>query len=222
MTSSSSSTTTTPADSDTFPGISVEIKVVVKDYTDIAAALAVDPKAIREKLLETEDAEVLATIAEHIVTVGPRPDKTLAKLARRSNIAPATVTKIREKVGAISAFIARVGIRATQFQAAFPDLILRVRESIMKGGGVLQRFVPETTLPILFQFPGSGPVLPDDYRDEEHYGAFNIALTKALSQGQNEVNWTIVHKSLEWKIDVKVSSTKPKGGKSKKEQKDRT
>jgi len=72
----------------------------------------------------------------------------------------------------------------------------------MKNNAPLQRFVPDDVLPLIFQFPGSGPVLPLDLKNSEHYGNFNIALTKALSQNTQEVNWSIVNKTLEWSIDV--------------------
>jgi len=179
-----------------------EIKTEVKEYNEISSALIVDPKAIRETLLGKEPADVLTRIAEHIVFIGPRPDRVTAKLNTRVAIKTETLNKINQRIQDLSSFIKKHSIRATQFQAAFPDLILKIRDNVNKNKGVLQRFVPDSILPLLYQFPGSGPVVPDEFRGEDHYGAFNIALTKALSQNQQDVNWTIVNKSLEWSIVV--------------------
>jgi len=177
-----------------------DVKFDVKDYNDIYSSLIVDPKAIRETLIKKEDLQTLTKIAEYIVEVGPRPDKIIAKLNTRLSVKPEISQKIMTRVNEINAFIKKHNIRATQFQAAFPDLILKVREYILEQNGNLQRFVADSILPIEFQFPGSGPVVPSDFRNNEHYGKFNEALTRALSQGTQEVNWTIVAKSLEWAI----------------------
>jgi len=185
-----------------FNEIDVEFKFDVKDYNDIYSALIVDPKAIREVILTKESKEILAKIAEYIVEIGPRPDRITAKLSTRVSVKQDILTKINIRVNEINTFTKKHNIRATQFQAAFPDLIVKARLVIKNNGGNLQRFVPDNILPILYQFPGSGPIVPEDLRDENHYGLFNIALTKALSQGTQDVNWTIVQKSLEWVIRV--------------------
>jgi len=188
--------------SQSFNSISVEIKVNIKDYNDVTSALIVDPKIIREKLIQSESKSILADIAECIVVIGPRPDRIIAKLTTRVNATVDVLNKIRDRVQKIETFIKKHLIRGTQFQAAFPDLIFKARESILKQNGSLQRFVSDEVLPIIFQFPGSGPILPDGYRNQDHYGQFNIELTKALSQGRLNVNWSIIERSLEWKISL--------------------
>jgi len=185
-----------------FQDVKIEIKMDIKDYTDIYSALVVDPKAIRDNLLKKETADTLGRIAAMIVEIGPRPDKIASKILSRSIVKKEIADKINIRVQDINTFIKKHNIRATQFQAAFPDLILRCRVNLMKNNAPLQRFVPDDVLPLIFQFPGSGPVLPLDLKNSEHYGNFNIALTKALSQNTQEVNWSIVNKTLEWSIDV--------------------
>jgi len=186
----------------TYQSVSVEIKINIKDYTDVSSALVVDPKAIREKILSLENKNIISDIGECIVIVGPRPDRVLAKLATRVNVSIETTNKIKDRVQRIENLIKKYSIRGTQFQAAFPDIIFKARESVIKQNGLLQRFCSDDILPIIFQFPGSGPILPDSYRNQEHYGQFNIELTKALSQGKLSVNWSIIEKSLEWKINL--------------------
>jgi len=185
-----------------FSEVKIESKIDVKEYNDIYSALIIDPKAIRENLLSKETPEILSKISENIVEIGPRPDRIVAKLNSRVTIKGELLNKINNKIKEITDFIKKHNIRATQFQAAFPDLILSHRYQIYKQKGNLQRFVSDFTLPLIYQFPGSGPVIPEKYRNQEHYGEFNIALTKALSQGSQSVNWTIVEKSLEWIIPV--------------------
>jgi hypothetical protein len=180
--------------------ISTVYSVNVVEYNEIISALSIDPKSIREKVIESK--EVLLAISEAIVTVGPKPDKTLARLSKRSNIPVITINKVRTKVQTIMAFISKYAIKGTQFQAAFPDYIWKVRRDLLDAGAVLQRFCSEIVLPIEFQFPGSGPILPFNYRTMEHYGAFCEALTKALSQGQQEVNWLIAKKSIQWVVEI--------------------
>jgi len=202
-----------------FVEVKAEVNFDIKDYNDIYSALIVDPKAIRETLIKREDASVLSKIAEYIVEIGPRPDRILLKLNSRLSVKPEIAQKITLRINELNNFIKKHNIRATQFQAAFPDLILKVREFVIGNGGTLQRFVADSILPIEFQFPGSGPVLPQEFKDAEHYGKFNEALTKALSQGQQEVNWTIVSKSLEWSIIEDQSSTSSSSSPPKKEEK---
>jgi len=186
----------------TYEPLSVELKINIKDYIDISSALIVDPKAIREKILATENKNLISEVAECIIFVGPRPDRILIKLSSRSSVPIEVSNKIKDKINKIESFIKKHNIRGTQFQAAFPDVLFKIRESILKQKGILQRFCSDDVLPIVFQFPGSGPILPDEYRNVDHYGNFNVELTKALSQGKLSVNWSIIEKSLEWKINL--------------------
>jgi len=186
----------------TYDAVAVDIKIDSRDYTDVTSALVVDPRIIREKILQNEDKKIIADISECIVIVGPRPDRVLAKLSTRVNVSIDLQNRIREKTNKIDGFCKKHNIRGTQFQAAFPDVIFKVRDKLLKDDVKLQRFVSDEILPIVFQFPGSGPVIPDNYRNTEHYGQFNIELTKALSQGRLSVNWSIIQRSLEWKIIV--------------------
>jgi len=185
-----------------FQDVKTEIKMDIKDYTDIYSALVVDPRAIRDNLLKKETPDALGKIASMIVEIGPRPDKIAIKIMSRTQVKKEVAEKINLRIQEINTFIKKHNIRATQFQAAFPDLILRCRVNLMKNNAPLQRFVPDEILPIIFQFPGSGPVLPNEFRNSDHYGVFNVALTKALSQNTQEVNWSIINKTLEWSIDV--------------------
>jgi hypothetical protein len=188
--------------SNVFDAVSVDVKIDSRDYTDVTAALTVDPKVIREKLLLSEDKKIIADICECIVVVGPRPDRVLAKLSTRAQVSLEVQNKIKERTTKIDVFCKKHNIRGTQFQAAFPDIIFKNRDKLIKDDVKLQRFVADDILPVVFQFPGSGPILPDSYRNTEHYGQFNVELTKALSQGRLSVNWSIIQKSLEWKINV--------------------
>jgi len=185
-----------------YESVSIDVKIDSRDYTDISSALIVDPRAIRERLLSVEDKKIISDIAECVISVGPRPDRVLAKLATRTLVPIDIANKIRTRTEKIDTFCKKHSIRGTQFQAAFPDLIFKGREKLIKDNVKLQRFCPDEILPLIFQFPGSGPIIPDIYRSEDNYGQFNVELTKALSQGKLNVNWTIINKSLEWRVNV--------------------
>jgi hypothetical protein len=148
-----------------FPEIKGESVIDAKDYTDIYSALIVDPKAIRENISKKEHTDVLARIAADIVEIGPRPDRVQAKLQSRISVKPEIAQKITTAINEVTGFIKRYNIRATQFQAAFPDLILKCRVKLIKANAVLQRFVPDEVLPLVFQFPCSGHVLTNEYKN---------------------------------------------------------
>lgn len=180
--------------------IAVDVRISLEEFNEIQSNLQIDPRSLRLKV--KEDAKVLYAIAEAIVVTGPKPDKTLNRLNKRVGVKESSAEKIRVKARTILAFVAKYAIKGTQFQAAFPDYIWKVRRDYLDINAPLQRFCGDTVLPIEFQFPGSGPILPLEYRKMEHYGVFVEALTKALSQGKQETNWLIANKSIEWVVKI--------------------
>lgn len=183
-----------------FAFISPEFAIDVQEIINISSALVVDPKAIRTRLLDEFDVATLSEIAASVVTIGPRPDRVRAKLNRVSNVSNDIKKLILSHAQRLDKFQKDNSIRITQFQAAFPDLIYAYRLEIKGKGGPLQRFVDDSVLPIEYQFPGSGPILPKKYRTESHYFKFQERLSFVLSQGQLEMNRNIVQASIEWYI----------------------
>jgi len=88
-----------------FQDVKIEIKMDIKDYTDIYSALVVDPKAIRDNLLKKETADTLGRIAAMIVEIGPRPDKIASKILSRSIVKKEIADKINIRVQDIKTFI---------------------------------------------------------------------------------------------------------------------
>lgn len=185
----------------TYKAIVYEGDVDAEEFIEIQNALVVDPKVIRETIQRSVEVSELKSIADSIVFVGPRYDKLRTKLEKRTSLTASTKQKILKRASQIEDFCNKHSVRGTQVQAAFPDLILSSRRKLLAKGVKLQRFVPDSVLPLEYQFPGVGPVLEEKYKTEDHYIQFTKDLTRILSQGRFSWNEAIVRNSLLWTIE---------------------
>jgi len=167
---------------------------------DLVQALAIDPRSIRVALLKTHATNMttLKAAVTAIAVVGPRADRVLVKEDK------ITDTDKRRNIISLANRIVDFendnSVRGTQVQAAFPDLILSTRRKLIKAGAQLQVFVDESVIPLEYQFPGSGPVIPQKFIDDGSYAEFMEKLSRTLSKGTKGAREDIVKASVSWRL----------------------
>jgi hypothetical protein len=174
----------------------------IEDILKIQGNLFVSPATIRQEIISgTTNLADLSRIATLITLFGVNPNKSRGRILRTQaniDIKSKAIKLLDELVVRLSNLKANSIVRGTQFQAAFPDLILASRQFLISKNWVPQRFVEEDVLPLEFQFGGSGPIIPDalfqGYRD------FCEEFTEKISQGKSTVNKEIMEQSLRWRL----------------------
>jgi hypothetical protein len=143
-----------------------------------------------------------------IVRFSARPDKFMKRIKKVKDRDLSAL--IRGSMNFLKSFEKTYGVRATQLQASFPDIISHFKSGLYNLGCNVQRFVPEEIIPIQYQFPGSAPVVPKAYKElkvgedakiaKTAYRQLVEAITKAFGGEKAVVNETIYNASLNFNI----------------------
>jgi len=182
-----------------------------KAIADAAQTIAIDPKRLREKILnDVGDARKsilqLSRMAFIIAAIGPNPDRNQERIDNMSDgDEKSTVTQANSDLWRL---LTKFAIRGTQFQAAFPDLVAAAMYHMESTWGIaLREVIPKEVLPRYYQFPGSAPVLPDNVGGKTREEVYILFQQKFSTLVNGDYNEQIVRQSLEWRIDFRLTMT---------------